>query len=89
MTDILSFFGTQKPLFVISELSGDNINRFINREELLKQFMAYIHNKLNCAIIGEQGSGKSSFLLKLLDLRINLLLMRNIQQAKRIYLKPV
>jgi len=68
MTDILSFFGTQKPLFVISELSGDNINRFINREELLKQFMAYIHNRLNCAIIGEQGSGKSSFLLKLLDM---------------------
>jgi ABC-type lipoprotein export system ATPase subunit len=68
MTDILSFFGTQKPLFVVTELSGDNINRFINRETLLKQFMAYIQNKLNCAIIGEQGSGKSSFLLKLLDL---------------------
>ncbi len=42
MTDILSFFGSQNPLFVVTELSGDDIGRFVNREELLKQFMAYI-----------------------------------------------
>jgi energy-coupling factor transporter ATP-binding protein EcfA2 len=68
MTDILSFFGTQAPLFVVTELSGDNIKRFVNREKLLNRFVAYIQNRQNCAIIGEQGSGKSSFLLKLLDL---------------------
>ncbi len=62
---IFKFFGIKKPLFVMTGLEGDDIKRFVDREFLLKYFITSIEMKQNCAIIGEQGTGKSSFLLKL------------------------
>ncbi|MCX6580709.1 MAG: AAA family ATPase [Candidatus Aminicenantes bacterium] len=63
---IMGFFGVNKPLFVERELTGDNIERFVDREELLARFKSAIQFKKTCAITGKEGSGKSSFLLKLM-----------------------
>jgi energy-coupling factor transporter ATP-binding protein EcfA2 len=66
--DILQFFGVNKPLFVMSGLACDNTKRFVGREELLKYLIITIQMRQNCAIVGEPGSGKTSFLLKLRDM---------------------
>jgi len=66
--DILQFFGVNKPLFVMSGLACDNTKRFVGREELLKYFIITIQMRQNCAIVGEPGSGKTSFLLKLREM---------------------
>jgi len=63
---IMGFFGVNKPLFVERELTGDNIERFVDRDELLARFKSAIQFKKTCAITGKEGSGKSSFLLKLM-----------------------
>jgi len=62
---ILDFFGVQRPLFVQGVLQDEDLQRFVDRVSLLKYFEATIDIGQNCAIIGEQGSGKSSFLVKL------------------------
>ncbi len=62
---IFEFFGINKPLFLMGGLEGDEIRRFIDREEELQYFIASIDMGQTCAVIGEQGVGKSSFLLKL------------------------
>jgi hypothetical protein len=49
-------------------LAGDNIKRFVDRDEQLDYFIASIRMGQKCAVIGEQGTGKTSFLLKLLDM---------------------
>lgn len=66
--EIFEFYGIHKPLFVMTGLAGDNINRFVDREEPLNYFIASIRMGQKCAVIGEQGTGKTSFLLKLLDM---------------------
>jgi hypothetical protein len=66
--EIFEFFGIDKPLFVMTGLAGDNMKRFVDREELLDYFIASIHMRQKCAVIGAQGTGKTSFLLKLTDL---------------------
>ena len=66
--EIFKFFGITKPLFVMTGLAGDNIKRFVDREEQLDYFIASIGMGQKCAVIGEQGTGKTSFLLKLLDM---------------------
>jgi energy-coupling factor transporter ATP-binding protein EcfA2 len=70
-TKIFEFYGIDKPLFVMGALEGDNLNRFVDRETLLDYFAASIDMQQRCAIIGGQGSGKSSFLLKLCDMMKN------------------
>ncbi|MCU0286974.1 MAG: hypothetical protein MUF15_11315 [Acidobacteria bacterium] len=55
--NILQFFDVKKPLFVMSALAGDDINRVVDREELLKYFIVTIQMRQNCAIVGEPGSG--------------------------------
>lgn len=67
MDEIMTFFGVNKPLFVEKELTGDDIYRFVDREELLHRFRSAIQLGKTCAVVGEQGSGKSSFLIKLMD----------------------
>lgn len=67
-SDIFKFYGINKPLFVMTGLAGDNIKRFVDREEQLDYFIASIRMGQKCAVIGEQGTGKTSFLLKLLDM---------------------
>ena len=62
---INDFFGTSAPLFIEIGLEGDNVKRFFNREQLLEAFITAIGMKRRCAVVGEQGSGKSSFLHKL------------------------
>jgi Cdc6-like AAA superfamily ATPase len=66
--EIFDFFSINKPLFVMSALEGEDIHRFVDRESLLNYFVASIDMKQKCAVIGQQGTGKSSFLLKLLDM---------------------
>lgn len=66
--DIFEFYGINKPLFVMSGLSGDDLKRFVDRENLLDYFIASIRMGQKCAVIGEQGTGKTSCLLKLLDM---------------------
>jgi hypothetical protein len=68
---IFEFFGIHKPLFVMGALEGDNLRRFVDRDSLLDYFTVSIDMQQKCAIIGEQGTGKSSFLLKLLDMMKN------------------
>lgn len=65
---ILDFYGTAKPLFVMNELSGDELHRFVDRGPLLDYFIASIRMGQRCAVIGEPGTGKTSFLLKLMDM---------------------
>ena len=65
---ILEFYGIEKPLFFMSALNGEDLRRFVDREHLLEYFITSIGIGQRCAIIGEQGTGKSSFLLKLLDM---------------------
>jgi hypothetical protein len=62
----LKFFGIAKPLFINRELRGEDLDRFVDREQLLGYFNAALHGGSSCAIIGAQGTGKSSFLLKLM-----------------------
>ncbi len=66
--DIFEFFGIHNPLFIMTGLAGDNIERFVDREQQLDYFIASIRMAQKCAVIGEQGTGKTSFLLKLLDM---------------------
>ncbi len=66
--DMFDFFGITKPLFVMYSLPGDDLQRFVDRETLLKYFSASIRNGQRCAVLGDAGSGKSAFLLKLLDI---------------------
>lgn len=66
-TEIFEFFGIKESLFVSTELKGDLIKRYVNKEEELEEFSIHIQQNKNCAIVGEQGTGKSSFLLKLMD----------------------
>ncbi len=65
---LFGFFGINKPLFLMKTLAGEDIQRFVNREELLDYFKASIEMHQNCAVIGQPGTGKSSFLLKLKDI---------------------
>ncbi|MCI0471339.1 MAG: AAA family ATPase [Candidatus Aminicenantes bacterium] len=65
-TDILKFYEADKPLFVMSGLAGEDIERFVDREKQLEYIIASIRLGQNCAVTGEQGAGKSSFLLKLM-----------------------
>ena len=67
MDEIMNFFGVNRPLFVEKELTGDDIHRFVDRDELLHRFRSAIQLGKTCAVVGEQGSGKSSFLIKLMD----------------------
>lgn len=67
-SDIFKFYGINKPLFVMTGLAGDNIKRFVDREDQLDYFIASIRMGQKCAVIGQQGTGKTSFLLKLLDM---------------------
>jgi hypothetical protein len=67
MKEILDFFGVEKPLFVERELAGENIRRFVDREKLPARFKDAIQLGKTCAVVGEQGSGKSSFLIKLME----------------------
>ncbi len=64
--DYLKFFGINKPLFVNRVLRGEDLDRFVDREQLLGYFNAALRGGSSCAVIGAQGSGKSSFLLKLM-----------------------
>lgn len=66
--EIFEFFGITKPMFVMTGLTGDDIKRFVDRETLLNYFIASIRMEQKCAVIGEQGTGKTSFLLKLLEM---------------------
>ncbi len=66
--EIFDFFGITRPLFVMSGLEGENIQRFVNRSSLLNYFSTSIRMGNTCAISGESGSGKTSFLLKLMDM---------------------
>jgi archaellum biogenesis ATPase FlaH len=67
MKKIMEFFDVKKPLFVEKELTGDDIHRFVDREELLHRFRSAIQLGKTCAVVGKQGSGKSSLLIKLMD----------------------
>lgn len=67
MEEIMDFFGVKKPLFVERELAGENIRRFVDREELLVRFKDAIQLGKTCAVVGEQGTGKSSFLIRLME----------------------
>ncbi len=67
-TNILEFFGVDKPLFVMTGLAGEDIKRFVDREEQLEYMISSIGMGQRCAVIGAQGTGKSSFLLKLEEL---------------------
>ncbi len=66
--NILDFYGIEKPLFVINGLSGDDLNRFVDRETILDYFIASIQMGRQSAVIGEPGTGKTSFLLKLMEM---------------------
>ena len=65
--DYLEFFGVERALFVNKELVGGDLNRFVDREQILEYFRAALLGGNTCAVVGKQGTGKSSFLLKLID----------------------
>ncbi len=66
--DFFSFFNVNYPIFSIEALSGENLKRFTDREELLRSFKTALESRKTCAIVGKQGTGKSSFLHKLLEI---------------------
>ncbi len=49
-------------------LAGEDIKRFVDRETLLDYFIVSIRMGQKCAVVGEQGTGKTSLLLKLLNM---------------------
>ncbi len=60
-----NFFGIKKRLFIPTELTPKTIERFVDRERELDYLSLRIAEKNNCAVIGDYGSGKTSFLIKL------------------------
>ena len=62
---LLEFLGIDRFPFITTALMPPYDNLFINREDDLKYMRTYIRTRQNCAIIGSQGSGKSSFLYNL------------------------
>ncbi len=51
--------------FSIDELNEDTIDLFVNRQQELAELLIFIQDFSTSAIAGEQGVGKSSFLIKL------------------------
>jgi archaellum biogenesis ATPase FlaH len=66
--DIFEFYGIDKPMFTMRELAGDDIKRFVDREDHLDYFIASIRMGQKCAIFGAPGTGKTTCLLKLLNM---------------------
>lgn len=65
--ELFEFFGITRPLFINKALNGEDSQRFVDRDYLLKYFKAAVQGGNSCAIIGSPGSGKSSFLIKLME----------------------
>jgi hypothetical protein len=63
--ELFQFFDITEPMFISTQLNGKFIKRFVDRTFDLKFFRLAVQQGQNCAVLGEQGIGKSSFLLKL------------------------
>lgn len=64
--EFFKFFEVKRRLFFFKALAGQEMDRFVNRERLIKLFKTSVQSGDICAITGLPGTGKSSFLLKLL-----------------------
>jgi len=62
---IKEFFGCERDFFTENPLADDNLKRFVNQKEPLNRLLISLEMRQNCGIIGDFGSGKSSFLRKL------------------------
>lgn len=63
--NIKEFFGCERDFFTENPLADDNLKRFVNQKEPLNRLLISLEMRQNCGIIGDFGSGKSSFLRKL------------------------
>ncbi len=64
-SEINNFFGCKRDFFTEIPLADENLDRFVNQSQPLKKLMLSLEMGRNCGIIGDFGSGKSSFLRKL------------------------
>ncbi len=69
-SDINNFFGCKRDFFTEIPLADENLERFVNQTQPLKKLILSLEMLRNCGIIGDFGSGKSSFLRKLETLLI-------------------
>lgn len=66
--EFFDFFGIRRRLFYFTALAGEEMERFHDREYLLELFKTAVLSGDICAIVGKQGTGKSSFLLMLKEM---------------------
>lgn len=64
-SEINTFFGCTRDFFTEIPLADENLDRFVNQTQPLKKLILSLEMGRNCGIIGDFGSGKSSFLRKL------------------------
>ncbi|MCI0470124.1 MAG: ATP-binding protein [Candidatus Aminicenantes bacterium] len=64
---ILEFFGVERPFFITKELKGREIDRFVDRQDEIRDLRIALELKQNFAVIGDTGTGKSSLLHKFMQ----------------------
>jgi hypothetical protein len=62
---IKEHFAITHDFFTENPLADDSLKRFVNQKEPLKKLLNSLEMRQNCGIIGDFGSGKSSFLRKI------------------------
>ncbi len=64
-SEINQFFNCKRDFFTENPLADENLKRFVNQTQPLNKLLLSLQMRRNCGIIGDFGSGKSSFLRKM------------------------
>ena len=64
-SEINRFFNCERDFFTENPLADENLGRFVNQTHPLNKLLLSLQMRRNCGIIGDFGSGKSSFLRKM------------------------